>query len=340
MYIVDVDDLGVLFEPIIRFYQPIDELDDKQGDDLSFLMDEDWGIFSERIASRNCAQELLEAILRNINPPTDQIGVRINYSDCFRRKSSSSLEDDWENRIAEVLHEMEEPAAQGSTEFDRITFAIEDVGTGYPNGTTLYRARGYKDRKRIDWFSLDEMVAPSAKNATAGRANPKGTSVLYMASDPDTAFAEVRAWKGAPVTVAEMRTTSPLRILNLTQKTFIVSPFFHDEEHPVYWVADANRLLNRFADELSRPLIPGEEEILYRPTQHLCSLVKQAGFEGIAYPSAMGPGHNIVLFNPTAATPVSLAHYKVKTIIHKTDTPKRGEPPYDYCPWTPSLGSI
>ena len=47
----------------------------------------------------------------------------------------------------------------------------------------------------IDGFNKDQSGAPPATaDIPAGRANPKGTSYLYLASDPATACAEVQAY--------------------------------------------------------------------------------------------------------------------------------------------------
>src|SRR5438132_14361467 len=41
-----------------------------------------------------------------------------------------------------------------------------------------------------------------------------------------------------------------------------------------------------------------QAEVLYRPTQLLALLIKANGYDGFIYPSAMGPGKNVVLFDP------------------------------------------
>lgn len=80
-----------------------------------------------------------------------------------------------------------------------------------------------------------------------------------------------------------MRVTEGLRILDLRKPYLVDSPFFHEN---LGWRLEAHGLLNRFAEELARPVMPHEADILYRPTQHLCDVIKAGGFDGIAYPSA------------------------------------------------------
>src|SRR6266540_4294352 len=85
---------------------------------------------------------------------------------------------------------------------------FEDRSIVCQDGKVFYRARIYEDRGRKERFSFDELYAPPSDRSTAGRANIAGELVLYLASSPSTALAEVRAWKGAPVAVAKQSQAS------------------------------------------------------------------------------------------------------------------------------------
>ena len=334
-YVVDLPSLGKLFEQVTALYSPSDSV---HGDYLSDLLQEDWEVFSEQILEKDLAKPLIEAIMTAGVDPGELMSMDVDYRGLFHRQElySFSLEEEWESTVASELFGKKVDAAtsERGADLDRTSFAIEDVGTTYPSQKALYRARLYKDRSRTGWYTLGEMGAPSPEKATAARANREEQPVLYMASDLQTALAEVRAWKGAPVTIAEMKTVSTLRILDLSKPYTIASPFFQEEENPLSWKIEASGLLNRFGEELSRPVMPHEEATLYLPTQHLCDLVRAAGFNGIAYPSAMGPGHNVVFFDPSTVAPSSLSHHRVKEPNFKSTTPSPYEPPYQKIPWT------
>ena len=47
-----------------------------------------------------------------------------------------------------------------------------------------------------------------------GRANPVGIPYWYGATDPETAVAEVRPWKGAILTVAMLQATRDLHFVD------------------------------------------------------------------------------------------------------------------------------
>src|SRR3989338_7454686 len=61
-----------------------------------------------------------------------------------------------------------------------------------------------------------ERMKPLVGQATEGRANPKGIPCLYLASDRDTALAEVRPWMGSQISVGQFKTRHQLRIVNCT----------------------------------------------------------------------------------------------------------------------------
>ena len=188
-----------------------------------------------------------------------------------------------------------------------------------------------RGKVRRELFHLDEMGAPPPDRTQAGRANRAGHPVLYMASDLQTALAEVRAWKGAPVSVATMKLPHEYRILDLTEDYSIESPFFIES---LDWIVETSRLMNRFAEELMRPVMPHESETLYRVTQNLCEVVKSGGCDGIAYPSAMGPGHNVVLFDPHGATPETISHHRVEELDFTSRNLGPYEHPHENVPWS------
>lgn len=51
----------------------------------------------------------------------------------------------------------------------------------------------------------------------------------------------------------------------------------------------------------SQPIEASDDDAAYAPTQVLAETIAHAGFDGLAYRSAYGKGHNIVLFDPRIA---------------------------------------
>jgi len=82
------------------------------------------------------------------------------------------------------------------------------------------------------------------------------------------------------------------------------------------------RLLYAFAEELATPLRQKDDVIDYLPSQRLVQVFKNAGVDGIRYPSAMAPeGTNIVLFNPALVEIGNSELFEVKEISIKYGPP-------------------
>ena len=67
----------------------------------------------------------------------------------------------------------------------------------------------------------------------------------------------------------------------------------------------------------SEPTQQSDDTSEYVPTQVLAELFRDVGFDGVAYQSAYGEGHNIVLFDPSMAEHVN-CHIVRVTDIHFT----------------------
>jgi RES domain-containing protein len=262
-----------------------------------------------------------------------------DYESLFRN-TESSLENAWDEKAYAVLSgEISIPDRKEALNIEReiadelpdqISIAFEDLAAGFEEGTLLYRARIHDDRKRTERFASDELGAPPPKLARAGRANRKGEPMLYLASNKSTALAEVRAWKGAAVALAEMRLRRRLLLVDLAQAKPFGSPFFVEL---LRWKLDLAGLLRRLAEDMSRPVVAREDEVLYKPTQLLAWLIRSSGYDGCKYPSAMGPGTNIVLFNPEDAYPTNIAYVRIQRIAYFSEPLSLFETPYEEGPY-------
>jgi RES domain-containing protein len=155
-----------------------------------------------------------------------------------------------------------------------------------------------------------ERMTPLPRRAVEGRANPKGIPYLYGASHLETAVAEVRPWIGAMVSVACFRLQRGVRLVNFTnvaqrQVLHMNEPSPAEREAAVW--GDIDRAF-------ARPVTPADDEASYAPTQIIAEAIRNAGFDGIAYRSSLGPGHNIALFDPSLARLESCAVRRVTSV--------------------------
>jgi RES domain-containing protein len=140
-------------------------------------------------------------------------------------------------------------------------------------------------------------MKPLMDRSAEGRVNPTGIPCLYLATHEETAVAEVRPWIRAYVSLGRFVTNRELRLINCTTDEGS-SRIYFEEPGPEERERENWRHIDRaFALPVSRT----DESAEYVPTQILAELFRQEGFDGVGYRSAVGPGHNIALFDLTAA---------------------------------------
>jgi hypothetical protein len=172
----------------------------------------------------------------------------------------------------------------------------------------LYRARVFVSDSILKEALANpdrQLGPPPPKLATAGRMNSRGISVFYGASSPEVAISEVRPPVGSKVAVASFQIIRPLKILDLGALTSIMATgsIFDPEE-----LARRERLtfLRTLADLITLPIMPGEEELEYIPTQAIADFLAENAspiIDGIQFSSVQsgGKGMNIVLFHRSSA---------------------------------------
>jgi hypothetical protein len=164
-----------------------------------------------------------------------------------------------------------------------------------------------------------ERMKPLRGRAVEGRANYKGIPHLYVASDPNTAIAEVRPGLGSLVTLACVRFPRALKLVDCgTAKPFGMSALaavlsaLEPAQIEVFIWSSINEA---FSEPVSRSDDAGE----YVATQILAELFKSMGFDGVAYRSGFGEnGFNMVAFEPDPAEIASCSLYRLTSVSHGT----------------------
>lgn len=191
--------------------------------------------------------------------------------------------------------------------------------------TTYSRARiGVKERLKpalladFNWipkyyflpFSQADIGNPPVSKATEGRLNRARVSILYLASDPETAVAELRPHPGHVVSTAEFRALRPLCIADFSQHD--LRNFLSDER------LELLRTILSFGAVLNLPVQP-ERNDLYILTQLFSDCIRKAGFEGISFRSSVGKGSNLACFAPDAfeQVPDSEAVLEVRSLQYE-----------------------
>lgn len=189
-----------------------------------------------------------------------------------------------------------------------------------PAQSSLWRAQRGNDWRQGEGTTPDEAVPyppermkPCWERASEGRANPKGIPYLHLATCRHTALAEMRAGKESLISVGLFKTRRDLRIVNCMtdDKTHIYldhEPPAGDRERSVWTAIDM---------AFATPLTPSDDVADYVPTQILAELFKTHGFDGVAYRSSLGLGHNIAIFDLGAADLIYRFLFKVKDVRYE-----------------------
>lgn len=146
----------------------------------------------------------------------------------------------------------------------------------------------------IECAASKTRMMPLRDQASDGRVNSRGIPCLYMATNDVTAISEVRPAIGAYVTIASMRCSRELKLIDcslLVDKQFIYfkEPERAEKEEAVW--SDIDRAF-------SAPVNRSDDAAEYAPTQILAELFRSLGYDGVAYKSAFGEdGYNVAIYN-------------------------------------------
>lgn len=251
------------------------------GESLEYLIQDDWNIFSD---STN-QNDLLFDILNYHRSHEDMYDSTNLYSKHFKSISSYSITDIWRDFSYNI-----KTKNRFFPEINILEYLKELVSkkvTIYDMSKTLYRARE-------GVHEINEMGPPPNTFSTHGRANPKGIPYLYVATNELTCIAEIRPWVGAIISVATIKPNTELKLVDLSKKSVIESPFLAED---LVSTIEALDLINQLSYELSKPVSPNDSYLEYIPTQFLAEYIKELGYDGLIYKSSLGNEENIVIFD-------------------------------------------
>jgi hypothetical protein len=159
-------------------------------------------------------------------------------------------------------------------------------------------------------------MKPLVHSPLEGRVNPKGISCLYLATEKETAMAEVRPWIGSYISVGQFEIVKDLMLINCfsQQGTDLLHHIYMKEPGPdkretAVWA--------HIDHAFSQPVSADNATTEYIPTQILAELFRKNGFDGVAYKSLLGEGFNVALFDIDAAKLVNCFLYDAKSVAFK-----------------------
>jgi hypothetical protein len=161
----------------------------------------------------------------------------------------------------------------------------------------------------------DRMIPTPNHAKSGGRANPAGFAYLYLATNPETALAEMRPSLRQSITLGLFRVRKKLRI--------VLCKAGPDDwgdgifgKNPSPKVRDGC-VWNDIARAFSRPVNKNDKDASYVPTQIIAEAFKAEGFDGLAYDSGLARGTNVVLFDVHTAKLIRRYLYTLKKVRYE-----------------------
>jgi hypothetical protein len=285
------------FETLIGLYK---ENDDASACSIESLLRTDWDLFNRLDSVKT--EMLLGLIFNNISL------VQKSYKPVIQHDVSAVQE--WEDFREELKHRNRffPKNIQTTEQLKELFGFLVAPPTNIPE--RVYRARICE---QFQAYTLEQMGKPPAEMVSNGRANPVGIPCLYVASDTNTAIAEIRPHKGEKVCVAEFAVDTKVQLADLRYPRKSISPFLLTEDQ-IKLLRRYMEYLCRLSEELTLPVLPKSAHLEYLPSQYLCEFIKHCGFDGVIYRSAMSTGVNYALFNDDKVTGIDVKAYLVNDI--------------------------
>jgi len=182
-----------------------------------------------------------------------------------------------------------------------------------PKNARMYRARIASGKAG---FTVGEMGVPPKNQRTAGRINPDGVGVLYLASDKLTALNEVHAIAFDYITIGEFQAKDNIKTVNLSGFDN-TSPFSYGGEIEKF--AANRKVFQEIAAEIAKPLRRSDNPLEYLPTQYIAEFIKSQNYDGVEYASTLKKGgHNLAVFQEELFECVSVETIEVSEILYQT----------------------
>jgi hypothetical protein len=248
----------------------------------------------------------------------DDVMGRLPPLDALATSSSPKYERFTTRLATENYFEVED-------EFAKLLVKLKHgISAVLPAGTILFRARigiakrfmrsdaGWTVETIYQPYIGAEVGAPPPPQATPGRLNRGGVSFLYLSTDEATATAEVRPHPGHRVSIAAFRNLKEIRLADFG--SIDIADFSTSDE-----TLSIFHLGYTISREIGLPITP-EDQHKYTVTQLVADLIRRQGYDGIRFPSSVGSGANICVFQPKlfANEPASGKVVYVKGLAYKT----------------------
>ena len=313
------NELTPYFEELLNIYTPSTMLPDTypRAETRSLIDDlkDRWNIFSN--ITRTQTYEILRSVCKELyaNAPElfdGTVGIPELYDSVYLQDHALLKNNNWDAFVTEI--KTKNRYHSKIINFEILKKYCSFIRKTYKTGDIFYRARISEQ----NGYSANEMTAPPLGKSSEGRANARGITCLYVASDIDTTLHEVRAGVFDFVSVGTFRLKQDITVVDLRAITEI-SPFVEGLEYLDH--AINKQYLEKLNMEMSKSLRRSDSTLDYVPTQYIADFIKsiehdgEQEYDGIEYNSTTNPGgYNIAIFNPDLLECVSVNVYDIEKL--------------------------
>ena len=201
-----------LFQPLLDLY-----VEENGGRPLVELLQFDWHVFSKAIDKKKQSQ-LISKIADDASLSSKRFISTL--------VQNNELLGSWDDFTNELKHENRFfPKKIKATQLSELFKYLIMPKEQYPKH--VFRARINHQSKILP---ITEMGKPPLEKSTDGRANPKGISYFYGASDEKTAIAEARPYKTETICVAKYKVNNKIFLIDLRDPRSTISPYDIEED--------------------------------------------------------------------------------------------------------------
>ena len=313
VHCINPEDLEYLLKPLMNLYSPVEDfmpmemLKDHEGDLISDKLENDWDLFDQ--VPEDKREDLLKSVFETESLRYGLPRIFDSYVDIeddfygIRDDTAKKMSTEW-NQFSKEVKEQNRFFPSNRIDLDNLQSMLQLFDNKQISGNTFFRARISHDKKRL---TPGKMGKPPKDRTKNGRANPNGISYLYLASDIDTAFWEVRPSIHDYVTIGTFKLLEDVSIIDLR----FVSPFHFVLAEEFESAVKQLDYFSELSSDLSKPIDSQLSDLDYLPTQYLCEFIKNCSWEGVSYKSSFTPGYNLALFSDKKVACRKTRMYKV-----------------------------
>lgn len=314
IFIYNPLDLSPLFENLLDIYI-IDDEWMKIEDCLSNDFPNE--IFSKEVEWNK--RKLLESIFWSDNLIEDYYekisgNVILNKSLILDEK----LINDWEWFVNEIKT-INRFHIINTLDKDKLKVFFNTLTASKSKWNIFFRARKCEETS----YLKEEMWKPPREKSMHWRANPKGISYLYLASDEETTYYEIRATLLNNLTIWKFSLQKDIILIDLREDSYSDIIQLAEWEQLSEFLKN-KPFIKKLDLELSKPYSNDDKELDYLPTQYISEFIKSLGYAGVIYNSSLSPkGYNLVIFNGDELECVETRFINIKGIKFEPEEIKK-----------------